>query len=147
MAMEDASDLRLLDLLIATAQALCRMVDADACAISRVLGDVLILIAEYAPGETLQLGQGYLVPDYPKTEEVLRLGTAYTTTVDDPGADPAEAGVVRELGFGALLMLRLQVAGDAWGLVELYRRAPRPFSDGEVDRARGLTAETAALIP
>jgi len=147
MAMENASDLRLLDLLVTTAEDLCRMVDADACAISRVLGDVLILIAEYAQGETLQLGQGYLVPDYPKTEEVLRLGTTYTTTVDDPGADPAEAGVVRELGFSALLMLPLQVGGDAWGLVELYRRAPRPFSAREVETARGLIVETAARIP
>jgi GAF domain-containing protein len=147
MALEIPSDLRLLDLLVTTAEDLCRTVDADACAISRVLGDVLILVAEYSPGTTLQLGQGYLVPDYPKTEEVLRFGTAYTATIDDPGADPAEAGVIRELGFGALLILPLQAAGDAWGLVELYRRAPRRFSEGEVESARGLITETAALIP
>jgi GAF domain-containing protein len=147
MAMEDASDLRLLDLMEATAQDLCVLVEAHACAISRVLGDVLILIAEYAPDGTLQLGQGYLVSDYPKTEEVLRERRAYSLTLDDSGADPAEAGLVRELGFSALLMLPLEVAGEAWGLVEIYRRAPRPFSSADVEGARELIAAAAAGIP
>ena len=112
-----------------------------------MLGDVLILVAEYAPGGTLLLGQGYLVSDYPKTEEVLRRGRAYTLTLDEPKADPAEAGLLRELGFGALLMLPLEVDGDPWGLVELYRRAPQPFSSGDVARARELIAAAAAGIP
>jgi len=59
-------------LLKATCRALTSTTDADACMISRVLGDLLISIAEWAvSGESLQLGHGYLLPDFPVTAEVL----------------------------------------------------------------------------
>ena len=142
-----AADVRIADFLAATARDLCDRLGADACAISRVVGDVIILVAEYAPDGSLQLGQGYLVPDYPKTRAVVRDRTAYRLTLDDPAADAAEAAVVRELGFGALLMLPLEVAGDAWGLVELYRREMTAFDDAQVVTAVDLLAAAAARIP
>ena len=142
-----AADVRIADMLAATARELCELVNADACAISRVVGDVVILVVEHAPGRSLQLGQGYLVPDYPKTRDVLHERTAYRLTLDDPAADPAEASVVRELGFGALLMLPLEVAGEAWGLVELYRAEAMVFDDAQVVAAAELLTATAARIP
>jgi GAF domain-containing protein len=114
--------------------------DADACAISRVIGDVLIIVAERTPdGETLQQGQGYLVPDFPQTAEVLRTREPRALTLDDADLDPAEAVVLRDYGFGALLMLSLELDGNAWGLVEVYRKERRAFSDAEIGLARELT--------
>jgi GAF domain-containing protein len=141
----DAFTMRLLDLLSATAAELVERLDANACAISRVIGDVLILVAESAPeGSTLQLGQGYLVPDYPRTQEVLATRTPYTLTLDDDVVDPAEAEVLHELGFASLLILPLDLGSNRWGLVEVYRSAPLPFSDNDVRVATAIVADASA---
>jgi transcriptional regulator with GAF, ATPase, and Fis domain len=135
----DALNLRLLDALGNVADALIDELAADACAISRVIGDVLILVSERVPeGMTLQQGQGYLVPDYPQTEEVLRSGRPRGLTLDDPDVDEAEASVLRTYDFGALLMLRLELNGEVWGLVEVYRIARTSFTDAETRHAQEL---------
>jgi GAF domain-containing protein len=132
-------NLRLLDALGNIAEALVAELDADACAISRVIGDVLILVAERVPGDmTLQQGQGYLVSDYPQTADVLAAGTPRALTLDDAQVDEAEATILRAYGFGALLMLRLELGGETWGLVEVYRVERRRFSEDEVRRAAEL---------
>jgi GAF domain-containing protein len=131
---------RLQDILSTMADDLVARLDADACAISRVIGDVLIIVAERTPdGETLQQGQGYLVPDFPQTEEVLRSREPRALTLDDPDLDAAEALVLRDYGFGALVMLPLELDGNAWGLVEVYRKERRAFTDAEIALARDLT--------
>jgi transcriptional regulator with GAF, ATPase, and Fis domain len=136
--------MRLADALASVARELCELVGGDACAISRLLGDVLILFTEHAPRGTLQLGQGYLVSDYPRTEDVLRRGVAYRMTLDDPGVDASESSVVRQLGFAGLMLLALGDPPAPWGLVEIYRAKPGPFTDGDVLAARRLLADTAA---
>jgi transcriptional regulator with GAF, ATPase, and Fis domain len=124
---EDAA-LRLGDALHARAQSLRTRLDADALAISRVLGDVLILVAsDVTEGVTLQFGQGFLVSDYPVTKRVLETGEPVGLTLADADADDAEARVLRELGFAALAMLPFDVGGERWGLVEAYRLDARPF--------------------
>lgn len=138
--MSDAVNLRLLDALSKMADMLVAELEADACAISRVIGDVLILVAErVSDGGTLQQGQGYLVPDYPQTAEVLETLQPRTLTLDDPDVDEAEASVLREHGFGSLVMLPLIMSGSVWGLVEVYRLSRRPFTTANVRRARELT--------
>jgi GAF domain len=125
-------NLKLLDVLSNLADDLIARLDADACAISRVIGDVLILVAEQIPdGGTLQMGQGYLVPDFPQTAEVLRTGEPRSLTLDDANVDPAEAMVLRAHGFGALAMFTLELNGAVWGLVEVYRRERRAFSEAD----------------
>jgi hypothetical protein len=48
------------------------VVDGIACAISRVVGDVLIQVAEHSrDGRTLVLGHGYLISDFPLTDSAL----------------------------------------------------------------------------
>lgn len=111
--------------------------DADACAISRVIGDVLILVAERAhDGTGLQQGQGYLVSDFPQTAEVLELRKPRALTLDDPDLDPGEALILRAHGFGSLAMLPLELNGSLWGLVEVYRVGRRRFTEAEI-RAAG----------
>jgi GAF domain-containing protein len=138
--MSKGLNIRVLDMLSALAETLVVELDADACAISRVIGDVLILVAEQVPGGgTLQLGQGYLVSEFPQTANVLANGVPRALTIDDPDVDDGEAGVLRELGYRTLLMLRLELNGATWGLVEVYRLDTRPFAADDVSRASELT--------
>jgi len=131
----------LYDVLTSTARGLVTRLDADACSISRVIGDVLIFVAEATtPGRTLQLGQGFLVTDFPETQAMLEDGRARLLTLADADVDPNEARLLRELGFGALLMLRLDLSGQPWGLVEIYREETRPFVDADVRAALELLA-------
>jgi GAF domain-containing protein len=139
-----AEDVRLLDFLTATAREIAAATNADACAISRMVGDLLILVAEAtSDGSTLQLGQGYLVSDYPQTKRVLETGDLCALTLDDGNVDPAEAAVLHDLGFASLLMLPLELGGDVWGLVEVYRTEPRAFTVDERRIARQRLAELA----
>ena len=138
--MTEELNLRLLDVLNSLADDLVAHLSADACSISRVIGDVLILVAEQVPaGVTLQSGQGYLVPDYPQTAEVLATGTPRALTLDDPDADPGEAAILRTLGFSSLLMLPLELGGARWGLIEVYRANLRPFDGDDIRRAVELS--------
>src|SRR6478752_7637309 len=94
---------------------LCEQLDADVgatgCIVSRVIGDVLVQVAEHAPdGRTFQLGRGFLVSQFPTTAEVLRSGEPSAISLDDPAADPAEAAVLRDLAVRGVLMLALRDA-------------------------------------
>jgi GAF domain-containing protein len=132
-------NLRLVDVLSNLADELCTRLDADGCVISRVIGDVLIMVADRAPaGVSLQQGQGYLVTDFPTTVEVLATGLPCVLTLDDPDVDEAEAAILREYGFGALLMLPLRLDEGIWGLIELYRIGTRAFSEDEMTLASEL---------
>ena len=143
--MTEPTNLRLIDLLTATAHELVAGVNADACTVSRVIGDLLILLTERAPeGMTLRAGQGYLVPDYPLTQAVLSSGRPRALTLSDEDADPAEADVLVELGFASLLMLPLAIGGRTWGLVELYRLEPHPFDAKDMRVAGEILARTSA---
>ena len=138
--MSEETNRRLLDVLSSLGDSLVERLGADACAISRVIGDVLILIVERVPeGTTLQSGQGYLVSDYPQTAEVLETRQPRGLTLDDPGVDEAEAALLRELGYGGLLMSPLELNGELWGLVEVYRNDRRPFSVADLDLVRELS--------
>jgi GAF domain-containing protein len=137
--MGGATKLRLLDVLSGTARELTGALDANACGISRAVGDMLILVVEHAEdGRTIQLGQGYLVSDYPETSRVLADRTTRALTLDDPDIDEAEARVLHELGYASLLMLPLVQNDDLWGLVELYRVDTRRFTDGDAKTAQDL---------
>ena len=79
-------NLRLDDALSKLADLLVEELDADACALSRVIGEVIILVAERVPEDgTLQQGQGYLVSEFPQTEEVLLTREPRALTLDDAG--------------------------------------------------------------
>ena len=131
--------MRLGDALHGRAQDLRARLDADACAISRAVGDVLIVVAhDTTVGVTLQFGQGFLVSDYPVTKRVLETGDPIALTLADTDADEDEARVLRELGFAALAMLPFDVGGERWGLVEAYRLDARPFDAASLAAARTL---------
>ncbi len=126
------------------------VVDGEACAISRVVGDVLIQVAEYArDGRTLVLGHGYLISDFPLTESALRHDEPHCVSLLDSDADPTEAALLAELNFDSLLMLPLMGPAGGWGLAEIYVNGRR-FDSDDVARARPLVAaygERLALLP
>jgi transcriptional regulator with GAF, ATPase, and Fis domain len=137
--MSDAAATRLVDVLHERARQLVAHTAADACVISRVLGDVLIIVTRVtADAAPLELGQGFLVSDYPVTEAVLRTGDPAVLTLADDDVDAAEAQLLRDIGYATLLMLPLEVVGDRWGLIELYRRAADRFGAGEIGAAQSL---------
>lgn len=137
--MSEAAATRLVDVLQERARQLVARTAADACVISRVLGDVLIIVTRVtADAAPLELGQGFLVSDYPATGAVLRTGEPAVLTLEDDDVDAAEAQLLRDIGHATLLMLPLEVVGERWGLIELYRRAARRFDADEVAAAREL---------
>lgn len=138
--MPEGLNLSLLERLGVLADQLVADLAADACAISRVIGDVLILVVErVTEGKTLLSGQGYLIPDYPQTADVLATRHPRALTLADEDVDAAEARVLREQGFSALMMLPLDLNGAAWGLIEVYREQPLAFSETDVRRAVELS--------
>jgi GAF domain-containing protein len=130
----------------ATCVQLAGVLEADAANLSRVIGQLLVDLVEYSvDGRRIQLGRSYLLPDYPLTQEVIEAGEPRTVWLLDPGVDPNEAALLRELDFDALLMLPLELEGRCWGLVEVYRTGTRTFSDEDV--VLGLeVVETAARV-
>jgi hypothetical protein len=125
--------------------ALCRELvdelDASACAVSRVLGDLLVQLTEHTlDGRSLVIGQGYLITDFPLTARVLEDGAPVALSVADPDPDPDEAALLVELGYESLLMLRLSLGGRPWALVEVYGDGGKRFDEHDVKRATGLVA-------
>ena len=126
------------------------VMDGEACAISRVVGDVLIQVAEHArDGRTLVLGHGYLISDFPLTESALRQGEPHCVSRLDSDADPRETALLSELNLDSLLMLPLMGPVGGWGLAEVYLNGRR-FDSADVARARPLAAafgERLAALP
>jgi GAF domain-containing protein len=131
----------------ATCVQLTSVLDADAANLSRVLGELLVDLVEHSvDGRRVQLGRSYLLPDYPVTEEVIDACEPRTVWLLDPGVDPSEGALLRELDFDALLMLPLELDGRCWGLVEVYRTGAQRFSDDDVALGEEVIQTAARVV-
>jgi hypothetical protein len=127
------------ELMRTAARVAAEEVGGDGCAISRILGDVLVELAEFTGArKTLYLGHGYLVSDYPLTRQVIERREARTVYARDPDADQAEVALLDELGFTSLLMVPICAADDVWGLAEIYREGVHRFVNADAERATRL---------
>jgi GAF domain-containing protein len=127
------------ELMRTAARLAAQAVDGDGCAISRIIGDVLVELAEFAgTRKTLYLGHGYLISDYPLTREAIERREARTVYAPDPDADEQEVALLDELGFTSLLMVPICAADAVWGLGEIYREGVHRFVDADVERATRL---------
>jgi len=109
------------DLLGTACREAVELFDATACAISRVVGDLLVGLDEHTTsGRPLAHGHEYLISDFPLTREVVDGGEPRWVSRLDPKADEHEATLLSKLGFESLLMVCLPSSGSCWGLVELY---------------------------
>ena len=134
------------ELLSRTAESFAGVLDAPACTISRVIGDLLVdLVQHRREGRTDRLGHGYLISDYPLTRAVIEDREPKTVYTGDPNADAAETSLLGELGFDSLLMLPIEAQDAAWGLVEIYGN-DRRFEPADVDVARALAAEVGDVL-
>ena len=134
------------ELLAATARGFVEVLDAPACTISRVIGDLLVdLVQHRREGKPDRLGHGYLISDFPLTRAVIELREPRTVYVPDPDADPAETSLLVELGFDSLLMLPITAEHAAWGLVEVYANGRR-FEAGDVELAQTLLMEVEDVL-
>ena len=135
-------------LLGATARSFAELLNAPACTISRVIGDLLVDLIQHrrgGPGSN-RLGHGYLISDYPLTRAVIEEREPRTVFVGDPEADANETALLGELGFDALLMLALETEHGAWGLVEVYGESGQRFTDEQVSLAQQLAAEVSSRL-
>jgi diguanylate cyclase (GGDEF)-like protein len=145
-AIEAASAIEAEDTVDGVCDRLCKalvfVVGATACSTSRVVGDLIVDTLGHSLRE-VSLGHevAYRIADFPLTEEVLRTGRTRTLSFLDEDVDPAEAFILRELGMNAVLILPLHVAGEPWGLVELYEMRLRRFSDDAVAVAQFLAGQ------
>jgi hypothetical protein len=123
-------------LLRAIGVTLTEQLGASAVAISRVVGELLVAVTEHTrSGETLQqLGHGYLLSDFPLTREVIERKEQRRVSLHEEDPDPAEARLLRDLGYDSLLMMPLCAFGGVWGLVEVYGES-KGFADADAARA------------
>ena len=129
-------------LLTGTARRLVESLDgAAACVVSRVIGDLLVDLTQHSTSGRVESGHEYLVSDFPLTRQVIESREPEVVVVSDPAADPAEAELLRRIGYDSLLMLPLEANGDSWGLIEVYGDE-RGFSDADVHIATEVAAET-----
>ena len=134
-------------LLGATARAYVELFDAQACTISRVIGDLLVDLFQHDRTNTpVRLGHGYLISDYPVTRAVIEEREPRTVSRDDPNADPNEVKLLEELGFASLLMVAIETEDGAWGLIEVYGVGSRSFTDEESRTAQQLADDVGVIL-
>lgn len=134
-------------LLRATARAYVELLDAPACTISRVIGDLLVdLIQHQRHGRPDRLGHGYLISDYPLTRAVIEEREPKTVSQEDPDADANEVKLLQELGFDSLLMVAIEGHEGAWGLVEVYGEKGRRFDDRDARLAQHVADRAGQIL-
>jgi transcriptional regulator with GAF, ATPase, and Fis domain len=123
-------------LLGGTCRELVELLNATACAVSRVVGDLLIGLDEYTlASRPLEHGHEFLIPDYPLTREVVESGEPRRVSRLDPDAERTETALLEKLGYDTLLMVCLPSAGECWGLIEVYGDE-RGFDEEQIEVAR-----------
>ncbi len=127
------------ELMRKAARLVTEVVDGSGCAISRLLGEVLVELAEFAGSrKTLYLGHGYLLSDYPLTRAAVEHREPRSVYLHDQDADPREVELLKELRFTSLLMVPICVGTVVWGLAEIYREGVPRFVDADARLASNV---------
>jgi GAF domain-containing protein len=112
--------------------------DASACLVSRVVGDLLVSLVEFSRAERGPgIGHEYLISDSPLTHEVIERGEPRVVSLLDDAPEPTEAELLEKLGFESLLMVCMPSQGSCWGLVEVYGEG-RSFDDRQAGIAKAI---------
>lgn len=90
--------------------------------------------------------QRWVLSDYPATASCLARSTILAVRADDPAADAAEVRQMREAGYRSLLAVPLDRDGEPRGLLEVFSRANRSWSDREVRVCRYLADEVSDAL-
>jgi diguanylate cyclase (GGDEF)-like protein/PAS domain S-box-containing protein len=96
-------------------------------------------------GSSLE-GTEWLLADYPETQHVLREQQTRQVMTRDPQADPAEVELLRAQGIASMLMVPILYGGNTVGLLEAYASDERPWSRGQIYRARIIPYQVGAVL-
>src|SRR5215210_5253267 len=141
-----AAETSIRGLLGASCRELVQLLDATACVISRVIGDLLVGLDEHTlSGRPLEHGHEYLISDFPLTGEVVASGEARWVSVGEESAKQTEVGLLEKLGYESLLMVCLPANDSCWGLVEVYREGGR-FDEEQARIAKRFSAHVGKLL-
>ena len=139
--MQEATDMR--DLFAGLARSVVTALNADAALVSLVdqQRDVIRDVAACVlpPYGLNSLVEEYPLDQYPMTRKVIRSGESLEISLDDSNADPNERKLLEEVGFARLLMCSIIVDGEGIGIVEIYRKANRPFRGEDPRNVEVLT--------
>jgi hypothetical protein len=123
-------------LLHTTCRELVELLDGTACAISRVVGDLLVGLEEFTrTRRPLEHGHEFLISDFPLTQEVVERGEPRSLSRRDPAAEAKEAELLEQLGFESLLMVCLPAGASAGVLSRSTARAARSTSAARSSRS------------
>ncbi len=123
------------------------LLNAEACLVSQLEDGLLREVADYSrDGRQVARGLSYYLSDYPATETVLESRVPSSICADDPGADPAEVFVLREMEMQAVLLVPLVVEKRTWGLIEVYDSRARAFPAPERHLAELAAAQIGGLL-
>jgi GAF domain-containing protein len=133
-------------LLGAACRELVELTGATACAISRVIGDLLVGLDEHTTsGRPLAHGHEYLISDFPLTREVVESSEPRWLSRLDENPEENEAALLAKLGFESLLMVCLPTSDGCWGLVEVYSEHGR-FGEEDAELVARFSAYTGRLL-
>ncbi len=136
------------DVALLIAEHLAQAVGAEEAQISDWdrANDRLRTLGTYPAVPRPDIADYYPLAGYPETQRVLSEGAIAVVDAEDPGADPAEAAILRAEGMRGLVMLPLIANGEAIGLVELTSHS-RPTSDpGQITLARTMAHEAGMAL-
>jgi diguanylate cyclase (GGDEF)-like protein len=132
------------------AHELCRILDAAAWSLS--LADPNLAGVRTVRGFESELDRSsglrlvapvdderYMLADYPETARAVREGGAFTVEVDEPGHDPAEIAVLRDLGYQRMLAAATATPEGRY-LLEIYGDHKSGSFCSALPTARVLTA-------
>jgi diguanylate cyclase (GGDEF)-like protein len=132
------------------ANELCRVLDAAAWSLS--LADRGLASVRTVRGFESELDRSsglrmvapvdderYLLADYPQTARAIREGGAFAVDIDEPGHDPAEIAVLRELGYQRMLAAATATPEGRY-LLEIYGDHKSGGFRSALPAARVLTA-------
>jgi hypothetical protein len=128
--------------LISAGRRAARLLDADDASLLRIVDDTL----EQLTDESGTLGRRWPLDEFPATQALLAAGTPGQIVVGDPQSDPQEVAELRRLGHNALLIVPMRPGQDRQAILEVYRRHPQAFTGAEIDRARVVALQFAAVL-
>jgi diguanylate cyclase (GGDEF)-like protein len=118
------------------------LLDADIASLMLVRDDMLEQISDEEQGQ----GRRWHLDEYPATRELLDARVPGQIVVGDSESDPDEVAELQRLGYNTMLMVPMSLGGGHQALLEVYRSHSQAFTSAEVDRARVVALQFAAVL-
>jgi EAL domain-containing protein (putative c-di-GMP-specific phosphodiesterase class I) len=132
--------------LYSTLELMAGELNADKIALSRWHPERHQLQTLAESGDQVQ-DEFFSVAEFPATARVLEEQEATQVIVGDPDADGAEVRFLLSQGYSSLLMVPIVLGGESLGIVEAMSEEHRSWARTEINRARIIANQLAAVIP